>query len=107
KGQSPPVNGFWSLTLYNDEKLFFPNALNRFSLGTKTKTLKYAPDGSLTLYLGARSPGQENEANWIPAPAGHFSLILRLYWPEASVLEGKLLPPDDQKVNLHVRDRHV
>ena len=81
------MKGFWSLTLYNEEKFFFPNALNRFSLGTKNKTLKYAADGSLTLYLGAKSPGQENEANWIPAPDGHFSLILRLYWPEASVLE--------------------
>ena len=91
KGQVPPVKGFWSLTLYNDEKFFFPNALNRFSLGTKNKTLKYASDGSLTLYLGAKSPGEENEPNWIPAPAGHFSLILRLYWPEASVLDGSWL----------------
>src|SRR5262249_15837643 len=50
KGQLPPVNGFWSLTLYNKEHLFEPNRLNRFSLGTKTKCLQYNPDGSLTLY---------------------------------------------------------
>ena len=93
KGQVPPVKGFWSLTLYNEEKFFFPNPLNRFSLGTKNKTLKYAADGSLTLYMGAKSPGQENEANWLPAPAGPFSLILRLYWPEASVLGGEWRPP--------------
>ena len=62
------MKGFWSLTLYNDEKFFFPNALNRFSLGTKNKTLKYAADGSLTLYLGAKSPGQENEAELDPGP---------------------------------------
>ena len=99
KGQVPPVKGFWSLTLYNDEKFFFPNPLNRFSLGTKNKTLKYAADGSLTLYLGAKSPGKDNEPNWIPAPAGPFSLILRLYWPEASVLSGAWLPPDVKKVN--------
>jgi hypothetical protein len=99
KGQLPPVQGFWSLTLYNDEKFFFPNALNRFSLGTKNKTLKYAEDGSLTLYLGAKSPGQENEPNWIPAPADHFSLLLWLYWPEASVLNGAWHPPDVRKVN--------
>jgi hypothetical protein len=97
KGQVPPVKGFWSLTLYNEEKFFFPNPLNRFSLGTKNKTLKYAPDGSLTLYLGAKSPGAENEANWIPAPAGNFSLILRLYWPEASVLSGEWRPPELKK----------
>ena len=99
KGQVPPVKGFWSLTLYNEEKFFFANALNRFSLGTKNKSLKYAADGSLTLYLGAKSPGQENEPNWIPAPDGHFSLILRLYWPEASVLSGTWLPPDIKRVN--------
>ena len=99
KGQVPPVKGFWSLTLYNDVKFFHPNALNRFSLGTKNKTLKYAADGSLTLYLGAKSPGTENEANWIPAPAGHFSLILRLYWPEEAVLNGAWVPPDVKKVN--------
>ena len=79
KGQVPPVKGFWSLTVYNERKFFFPNPLNRFSLGTKNKTLKYAPDGSLTLYLGAKTPGAENEANCIPTPAGDFSLILRLY----------------------------
>ena len=71
KGQVPPVKGFWSLTLYNEEKFFLPNALNRFSLGTKNKTLRYAADGSLNLYLGAKSPGKENEPNWIPAPKGH------------------------------------
>lgn len=99
KGQVPPVKGFWSLTLYNDEKFFFPNALNRFSLGTKNKDLKYAADGSLTLYLGAKSPGKENETNWIPAPPAHFSMILRLYWPDESVLSGAWSPPNITKVN--------
>lgn len=99
KGQVPPVNGFWSLTLYNDQKFFFANPLSRFSLGTKNKTLKYAADGSLTLYIGAKSPGQENEANWLPAPTGYFSLMMRLYWPEASVLEGKWVPPGIKKAN--------
>ena len=87
------------MTLYNEEKFFHANALNRFSLGTKNKTLKYAADGSLTLYLGAKSPGKENEANWIPAPAGHFSLILRLYWPEVSVLNGDVASARHKKVN--------
>jgi hypothetical protein len=93
KGQVPPVKGFWSLTLYNIEKFFFANPLNRFSLGTKNKTRKYAPDGSLTLYIGAKSPGAETESNWLPAPAGPFSLVLRMYWPDASVLAGKWIPP--------------
>ena len=103
KGQVPPVRGFWSLTLYNDVKFFHPNALNRFSLGTKNKNLKYAPDGSLTLYLGAKSPGQENESNWIPAPAGHFSLIMRLYWPEAVCPGRQVAPAGRQESELTLR----
>ena len=98
-GQVPPVKGFWSLTVYNDLKFFHPNALNRFSLGTKNKTLKYAGDGSLTLYLGSKSPGPENEANWLPAPPASFSLILRLYWPDEAVLKGAWVPPDIKQVS--------
>src|SRR5262249_23709335 len=63
-GQKPPVNGFWSLTLYNDKHLFHPNDLKRYSLGTKNKNLKRGVDGSLTLYVSAKSPGGEKEANW-------------------------------------------
>lgn len=99
KGQVPPVKGFWSLTLYNEDKFFVANELNRFSLGTKNKSLKYTSDGSLTLYLGAKSPGKALESNWLPAPADRFSLMLRLYWPEASVKDGKWLAPDVKKVN--------
>jgi hypothetical protein len=74
KGQEPTVNGFWSLTLYNDVHLFHSNPLNRFSLGTKNKNLKRNADGSLTLYAGAKSPGADKESNWVPAPEGTFSL---------------------------------
>lgn len=98
KGQLPPVKGFWSLTVYNDVKFFHPNPLNRFSLGTKNKSLKYGEDGSLTLYLGSTSPGPDNEANWIPAPPAHFSLIMRLYWPEEVVLSGAWHPPQVKRV---------
>jgi len=99
KGQVPPVKGFWSLTLYNEQKFFFANPLNHFSLGTKNKNLKYAADGSLTLYVGAQSPGKEYETNWLPAPAGAFSLMLRLYWPEESALDSKWLAPEVKQVN--------
>jgi hypothetical protein len=94
QGQLPPVKGFWSLTLYNNQKFFFPNPLNHFSLGTKNKTLQYGSDGSLTLYLGAKSPGKDKETNWLPAPNGDFSLILRNYWPEKSVIDGTWMPPE-------------
>jgi hypothetical protein len=93
KGQTPPVKGFWSLTLYNDVHLFNPNSLGRYSLGTKNKTLKYNPDGSLTLYAGAKSPGADKESNWLPAPNGTFSLYIRAYWADKAVLDGTWLPP--------------
>lgn len=97
-GQEPPVNGFWSLTLYNDKHLFHANDLKRYSLGTKNKTLKPNADGSLTLYTGAKSPGSDKEANWLPAPDGTFSLYIRAYWGKEGILEGSWQPPVIKKV---------
>jgi hypothetical protein len=93
KGGLPPVNGFWSLTLYNKAHLFAPNSLNRYSLGTKSKSLKYNPDGSLTFYYQHDSPGAEKESNWVPAPQEEFSLYIRCYWPKKEILDGTWLPP--------------
>jgi hypothetical protein len=93
KGHVPPVKGFWSLTLYNDAHFFNPNALKRYSLGTKTKSLKYNADESLTLYAGAKSPGKDKESNWLPAPNGTFSLYLRAYWSDKAILDGQWMPP--------------
>ena len=94
KGQEPPVKGFWSLTLYNEHHVFHANVLKRYSLGTKSKSfLKYNPDGSLTLYFGATSPGKNKESNWVPAPDGTFSLYIRVYWAEQAVLDGTWMPP--------------
>jgi hypothetical protein len=98
KGQVPPVKGFWSLTLYDEEHLFYPNPLKRYSLGTKNKTLKYNDDGSLTLYAGAKLPGKDRESNWLPAPKGTFSLYMRAYWSEQAILDGKWQPPVVRKV---------
>jgi hypothetical protein len=99
KGQEPPVKGFWSMTLYNEHHLFTPNALNRYSLGTKSKSfLKYNADGSLTLYFGAKSPGKDKETNWVPAPDGKFSLYIRAYWAEKAILDGSWMPPQVVKV---------
>jgi hypothetical protein len=98
KGQLPPVKGFWSLTLYNEHHLFHPNPLNRYSLGTKSKSLQYNPDGSLTLYFGAKSPGQDKEANWVPAPNGTFSLYIRCYWSDKAILNGSWMPPQVERV---------
>ncbi len=86
KDQTPPVNGFWSLTLYNEHHFFAPNDLKRYSLGTKNKTLKYNPDGSLTFYVQADPPPEAQRANWLPAPKdADFSLFMRAYWPKAAV----------------------
>jgi hypothetical protein len=92
-GQEPPVRGFWSLTLYNDKHLFHPNELNRYSVGTKNKNLVRGDDGSLTVYIGAKSPGGERESNWLPAPDGHFSLYIRAYWGEQPILDCSWKPP--------------
>jgi hypothetical protein len=99
KGQLPPVNGFWSLTVYNKEHLFEANRLNRFSLGTKSKSLKYNDDGSLTLYFQNDSPGEDKESNWVPAPKDVFSLYIRAYWPKAAILDGSWTPPPVVRVN--------
>jgi hypothetical protein len=97
-GQEPPVNGFWSLTLYNEHHFFHPNDLKRYSLGTKNKTLKRNADGSLTLYAGANSPGKDKESNWLPAPNGHFSLYVRAYWGKQPILDGSWQPPKIAKL---------
>jgi len=93
KGALPPVNGFWSLTVSNKEHLFEPNALNRFSLGTKSKTMLYNAHGSLTIHVQAKSPGPAREANWLPAPRDAFSLYIRAYWPNAEIWDGSWQPP--------------
>ncbi|WP_313349776.1 DUF1254 domain-containing protein, partial [Paracoccus sp. (in: a-proteobacteria)] len=92
-GQEPPVNGFWSLTLYNEHHFFHANDLGRYSLGTKNTTLQRNADGSLTLYVGAASPGADRESNWLPAPGGPFSLYIRAYWGKEAILDGSWQPP--------------
>ena len=98
KGQVPPVKGFWSMTLYNEEHFFNPNPLKRYSLGTKNKNLKYNADGSLTLYASAKSPGKDKESNWLPAPNGTFSLYIRAYWPDKAIVDGSWQPPVIEKL---------
>jgi hypothetical protein len=79
--------------MYDPEHLFYPNQINRYALGTKNKTLKFNPDGSLTIYLGNESPGEDKQSNWLPAPSGNFAIWLRAYWPDQAVLDGTWKPP--------------
>jgi hypothetical protein len=96
-GELPPVKGFWSLTLYNENHFFHPNGLKRYSLGTKNKILKYNADGSLTIYTGNKNPGADQESNWLPAPEGEFSLYIRAYWGGEGITEGTWVPPIIEK----------
>jgi hypothetical protein len=80
KGQLPPADGFWSLTMYNGEYFFVANPLNRYSISAR-QNLKANADGSTDLYIQNESPGADKESNWLPAPKDKFILMLRLYWP--------------------------
>jgi hypothetical protein len=92
-GELPPVNGFWSLTLYNEHHFYNVNPLGRYSLGTKSPDLKTNDDGSLTLYAGATPSDEDKQSNWLPAPAAPFSLYIRGYWPKADMIDGSWTPP--------------
>jgi hypothetical protein len=95
KGGMPPVAGFWSLTLYDKDLFFVPNAINRYAISQRDTFVTNA-DGSVDIYIQAESPGKDKEANWLPAPKGQFKLVLRLYGPPRSkptILDGSWTPP--------------
>lgn len=94
-GQLPPVDAFWSLTMYEQpSSLLVANPLNRYLLNSPMMDqFKRDPDGGLTLLLQHESPGPDKESNWLPAPAGPFSALLRLYLPKSDALTGKWSPP--------------
>lgn len=99
KDKLPPVNGFWSLTIYNKHHFFEVNELNRYSLGTKNKNMKYNPDGSLTIYVQLDAPAADLHNNWLPTPkSGDFSLFLRAYAPKNEALDGTWTPPAVVKI---------
>lgn len=95
KGQLPPVNGFWSVTMYDENYFFVDNPINRYSISAR-QNLKANPDGSVDLYIQHASPGSDKESNWLPAPKGKFVLMLRMYWPKEqspSILNGSWKMP--------------
>jgi hypothetical protein len=99
-GQLPPVNAFWSLTMYElPSSLLSANPINRYLINSPMlPRLKRDPDGGLTLYLQHESPGKNNEANWLPAPKGAFFGVLRLYWPKPEAVEGRWKEPHIERV---------
>jgi hypothetical protein len=100
KGQTPPVEGFWSLTMYDAGYFFVANPIDRYSISPR-QNLKTNPDGSTDLYIQKDSPGADKESNWLPAPAGKFILMLRMYWPDESapsIIDGTWTIPPVKKV---------
>jgi len=81
KGELPPVNGFWSIAMYDAQYFFVENALNRYNLSSRNK-FKTNADGSVDLYIQHNSPSNAKESNWLPAPADQFILVARMYWPK-------------------------
>jgi hypothetical protein len=99
-GQLPPINAFWSLTMYDEPKsLLVANPLNRYLINSPMLPhLKRDADGGLTLAVQAESPGKDEEPNWLPAPKGPFSMIMRLYWPKEAATEGTWKQPPLQRL---------
>ena len=93
KDDLPPVEGFWSITMYDVDGFTVPNDLKRYAIGDRDG-VKYNKDGSLDIYLQHESPGKEKESNWLPAPAkGKLGITMRLYGPKDAVLDGEWKPP--------------
>jgi hypothetical protein len=93
-GDLPPIDrrGFWSVTMYGPDHFLVANTSNRYAIGDRTAGLQRGPDGSLDLYLANQAP-PGHEANWLPAPAGRFNVVLRAYLPTAPIARGSWTPP--------------
>ncbi|MEO1039316.1 MAG: DUF1254 domain-containing protein [Pseudomonadota bacterium] len=97
-GGLPPVNAFWSITVYDEAGYLSENTIDRYALGDRD-ALQFDPDGSLTLYLQSEDPGPGQRANWLPTPVGeNYALTARLYWPQDEVLRGDWRMPPIERV---------
>ena len=94
-GQLPPVNAFWSITMYDGRtQLLIDNPINRYLVNSPMlPDMKKNPDGSLTLFIQRDSPGKDKESNWLPAPEAGFYLCLRGYLPQPPLLDGRYRLP--------------
>jgi hypothetical protein len=97
KDELPPVEAFWSVTMYDAEGFQAANPIDRFAIGDRDR-LTYNADGSLDLYLQHDSPGADKESNWLPVPRGPLGVTMRLYAPKAPVLDGRWVPPPIKRV---------
>jgi hypothetical protein len=92
KGQTPPVNACWSLTMYDDARFLVDNPIGRCAVGDRDPLVR-DPHGSLTVHIQSARPDAAAEPNWLPAPSDRFTLALRMYWPKRKVLRGRWTPP--------------
>jgi hypothetical protein len=96
-GELPPVDAFWSITMYDDQGFQAANQLSRFAIGDRDQ-MAYNPDGSLDIYIQHSSPGADEEPNWLPAPAGPLGITMRLYAPRPEALDGRWNPPPVRRI---------
>jgi hypothetical protein len=94
-GELPPVNAFWSATMYElPQSLLAANPIDRYLINSPMlPDLKKEADGSITLYIQNESPSKELKSNWLPAPKGPFAVYMRLYWPKEAAMDGSWTPP--------------
>lgn len=97
KGQTPPARAFWSLTMYGEDQAFVKNPIGRYAIGDRDR-LTVDREGNLTIHIQADSPGPDKESNWLPAPRGPFNMVLRMYWPQRSVIDGSWTIPPIERV---------
>ena len=98
KSELPPVDAFWSVTMYDAEGFQVANPLDRYAIGDRD-ALKYNDDGSLDLYIEPENPGREKVSNWLPSPKnGALGVTMRLYAPKAEALDGRWQPPPVRRV---------
>jgi hypothetical protein len=107
-GQFPPVNAFWSLTMYElPTSLLYANPLKRYLINAPMlPSMERDADGGITLYVQSESPGADKEPNWLPAPKGPFFAVLRLYWPKPEALDGKWKQPSLQQKTEREKNCH-
>ena len=93
RSELPPVEAFWSITMYDADGFPVPNSIKRYAIGD-SDSLRYNDDGSLDIYIQPESPGRDKDSNWLPAPkSGELNITMRLYAPKTEALDGRWNPP--------------
>jgi hypothetical protein len=105
KGAEPPVKAFWSVTMYDSNHLLVPNAIHRYAISPKQAPVTHNPDGSLDIFVQREPIRGAKEPNWLPAPAGHFYLVLRMHSPTDTVIGGGWRPPGVVEVGTPVWEK--